>query len=299
MRLRQVEFFNVAYEQGSLSKAAAALYVTQQSVSKSIRQLEAELGHPLFERDSSGVHPTPAGDVLYEELRSIQDRLDALPVLLNDEMAMTREKLGVTVAYGVLGSLTAKIFDEFSKSHPRIELSLTDAQDLVVEEEVLAGRADLGIGVGPIDQTVFDATLLKRERMWLCVHRDNPLFNKEGLAMADLRGQRFLSMGPLFKSNEKLRHCCEGFGFEPDVVFEANEIVTLKEMCEANMGLFMVPTSKAYSTCPDVRFVPFPDEHFTYNLLLIHRKGRPLSHAGHDLAAFLRSRYASEADKLV
>lgn len=61
----------------------------------------------------------------------------------------------------------------------------------------------------------------------------------------------------------------------------------------------MVPTSKAYSTCPDVRFVPFPDEHFTYNLLLISRKGRPLSHAGRDLVSFLKSRYASGADALV
>lgn len=61
----------------------------------------------------------------------------------------------------------------------------------------------------------------------------------------------------------------------------------------------MVPTSKAYSTCPDVRFVPFPDEHFTYNLLLINRKGRPLSHAGRDLVSLLKSRYASRADALV
>lgn len=299
MKLRQVEFFTAVYEQGSISKAAAVLYVTQQSVSKSIRQLESELGHRLFERESSGVCPTAAGDVLYEELKSIQDRLDALPALLSDEMSHVREKLGVVVAYGVFGSLTSRVFDEFLDTHPRVELSLTDAQDLVVEEEVLAGRADLGIGVGPIDQTVFDATLLRRERMWLCVHKDNPLFSRDNLVMTDLRGQKLLSMGPLFKSNEKLRHCCEGFGFEPDVVFEANEIITLKEMCEANVGLFMVPTSKAYSTCPDVRFVPFPDEHFTYNLLLINRKGRPLSHAGRDLVTFLKARYAGAADELL
>lgn len=66
MDIRQLEFFSVACEKGSLSPAAACLYTSQPHISKTIRTLESELGRPLLLRSGKGVRPTAYGEVVLE-----------------------------------------------------------------------------------------------------------------------------------------------------------------------------------------------------------------------------------------
>jgi DNA-binding transcriptional LysR family regulator len=65
MELKQLKFFMVASDCGSLSKAATKLYTSQPNVSKVIKSLEKELGSPLFERTSRGLRLTPYGKSIY------------------------------------------------------------------------------------------------------------------------------------------------------------------------------------------------------------------------------------------
>lgn len=65
MNIGQVRYFVAVYEAGSFSGAAKAQFITVQAVSKSIADLEQELGQPLFERKSRGVEPTAYGKALY------------------------------------------------------------------------------------------------------------------------------------------------------------------------------------------------------------------------------------------
>ena len=62
MELRQLEYFMITCEKGSFNQAAECLYTTQPNVSKVISSLEKELGRPLFERSSRGIHITPYGE---------------------------------------------------------------------------------------------------------------------------------------------------------------------------------------------------------------------------------------------
>lgn len=71
MEFRQLEFFVVACQHGSLSKAAECLYTSQPNISKVIRSLETELGRPLLERTGRGVRPTPYGERVLEYARHI------------------------------------------------------------------------------------------------------------------------------------------------------------------------------------------------------------------------------------
>lgn len=71
MEFRQLEFFVIACQHGSLSKAAECLYTSQPNVSKVIRTLETELGRSLLERTGRGVRPTPYGERVLEYARHI------------------------------------------------------------------------------------------------------------------------------------------------------------------------------------------------------------------------------------
>jgi DNA-binding transcriptional LysR family regulator len=69
MELRQLRYFVAVYTQGSFSRAALGLFVTQPALSRQIRELEKECDAALFERVPSGVIPTAAGRVLFRQAR--------------------------------------------------------------------------------------------------------------------------------------------------------------------------------------------------------------------------------------
>lgn len=66
MELEQLRIFCAAAERGSLSRAAAALYISHSTVSRAVSALEASLGAELFSRDSRGVSLTPSGQLLFD-----------------------------------------------------------------------------------------------------------------------------------------------------------------------------------------------------------------------------------------
>ena len=274
MTLRQIEFFIAVCESSSFSKAAQRLFVSQQTISKSIRELEMELKTSLFVRSSTGVEPNSYGHIVYEELRIIQDKIAALPLMLEKLGTKTKEVINMVVAYGAFAALTKDVFDHFQSLHPEVDLRLSDEPDVVVEEKLISGEADIGIGVGPIDAVHFESYLLKKEPMYLCVHKSHPLFGNEQITMDMLRHHAFLNMSPLFKGYHNLANSCRYAGFDVKLSFTSNEIITLIEMAQDNEGLLTLPGSKIQSRSWDMRCIAFPDEYYNYSLFLIRRLGQ-------------------------
>ncbi len=87
MNIGQIRYFVAVYQAGSFSKAAKDQFITVQAVSKSIADLENELGRPLFERKSRGVEPTPFGDLLFHKAQETLASFDEL-----QELAFAPEK---------------------------------------------------------------------------------------------------------------------------------------------------------------------------------------------------------------
>ena len=79
MELRQLRYFVAIAEEGSFSRAALRLHVSQPPLSTQIRSLETELGAPLLARTNRGVSLTASGQVFYEEVRTILARLEDQP----------------------------------------------------------------------------------------------------------------------------------------------------------------------------------------------------------------------------
>ena len=78
MTFNQINYFLAVENQLSFTRAAAALFVTQSTLSRSISALETELGANLLERDFHNVNLTPAGELMYREMRGIMDTINGL-----------------------------------------------------------------------------------------------------------------------------------------------------------------------------------------------------------------------------
>ena len=84
MEIKQLKYFVVAADVGSVSEAAKVLYTTQSSVSKVIMSLEKELEYPLFKRVSKGIELTEKGKVFYAKASDIVSQFETLESEKND-----------------------------------------------------------------------------------------------------------------------------------------------------------------------------------------------------------------------
>ena len=101
MTFKQLQYFLEVARTLNFSKAAKALYVSQSALSKSISQLEAELGAILFIRDHHNVKLTPAGIVLATNLPGLQEELSKIIDLVVEVKEGTRGRLALGVHTGL------------------------------------------------------------------------------------------------------------------------------------------------------------------------------------------------------
>jgi len=87
LRLRHLQMLLSVAQTGNLSQSAEALNTTQPALSKWLKDLEADIGLPLFERHARGLRPTPYGEALIEHARRIEGHLDSA----RDDMDALRE----------------------------------------------------------------------------------------------------------------------------------------------------------------------------------------------------------------
>ena len=126
--------FELVARQGSISGAARAGFASQPALSKAMRELEKQIGLPLFERSARGVILTEAGQLLFEHARA----LFALETQTEAALASLRDIEGGTLRIGATTTLAnyvlPELLGEFRRLHPRVTLQLERANSRAIEE---------------------------------------------------------------------------------------------------------------------------------------------------------------------
>lgn len=190
--------FLEVYRQRSFTRAAAALLVTQPAVSQHIRQLEAHYGCELFSKTSRGVEPTPAGDLLYQRLLTIE----------NDEARIRDE--AAALAAGTAGEVAAdaplhfgctrtiadyvapRLVAAHVQAHPHAEVALVagNTRDLVAALD--RGDIDFALVEGSFDRGRFAFATLSSERYCAVAAGAASGVASKRTSIRDLLGERLI-----------------------------------------------------------------------------------------------------------
>lgn len=188
MDLEQLRQLVVVDEAGTISGAAQRAHITQPSLSRSMRRLEAELGCELFDRTRNSARLNEAGRVAVEHARDVlaaeQRMRDAL-----DDLARKKRTLRVAaVAPAPVWNLTARTVERFPGTILAPEV-LTDAE---VERRLFDRTADVAITRRPMVLPNCECIPLMTESLFVSVPAEHPLSGRAHVSFADLAGETFL-----------------------------------------------------------------------------------------------------------
>ncbi|WP_283771632.1 LysR family transcriptional regulator [Chelatococcus sp.] len=188
--LRLFRYALVSAQHGSFRRAAAALNVQQSTVSRGVRSLEERVKAKLFERDHSGIRPTPAGDRFLEEatlgfdhLRRALQRAEALQRGDHGELTVA-----VTVPFSVVGDLFERFRAAYAGVSVEIVESTSDASSALVQQR----SVDVAFVGGAHGNGTARSLYLRDERMMAVLPRSHPLAGAHKLSFEDLHRERFI-----------------------------------------------------------------------------------------------------------
>ena len=197
MEFRQLEYFCTISELENFTRTAKVLHVSQPSVTKAIKALEAELGLTLIDRSQKHVTLTDAGRAFLIHARRIMQDAE---IAKQDLMRFCVGSAG-TVHFGVPPMFEAYLFPEFFKEfREAFPNTLLDVQEFgdsdEVREHVEIGDLDFGVIFGKPEASFANELLIMHDAMSLCLPQGHPLAAKEEVAFESLRRERFILQQP-------------------------------------------------------------------------------------------------------
>ncbi len=257
MRLRQIEVFHAVYVNGSITNAAAALNVSQPSVSKVLAHAEQQLGYRLFDRVKGKLIPTPEAHQLFGHVRDVYDDVDRLRhVAVNlKEASAGRIRVATTPAFGVeiLPRAIATFRNDWPDAVFEVEtLHLDEIRDALTES-----RVDIGLAFDPARHPGIRRKKLATARFYVLAPGGTGFPGKQGLTVDDLAGRDFIALnrrGPLGKM---LADHLEAAGFRPDIVAWTETYHVAKALVGAGIGITIADEITARSAIgADVVMLP-------------------------------------------
>jgi len=243
--LKQIRYFLTVADLGSLTQAAARLFVAQPALSRQIALLEAELGFSLFLREARGVSLTPAGERYRDRVAGVEQLLAAAA---EEGGQLARGESGVLRLLHS-SSIPAKsllpAIGQFLAGSPaaRIELDRIASESQI--GELANGRADLGFVRFPLlrrDPGVRFITL-PAERLWVALPESHALTGRASLSLAELGGESFVSAVHRERGGlaRRVTELCLQRGFVPKTARIVSRKTSMLDLVAAGHGIAVVP----------------------------------------------------------
>jgi len=241
MDVRALRYFVETVRHASFTQAAKALFVTQSTVSKMIRQLEEEAGTPLLIRDGHTARPTDTGRVMYQRGMQVLETMRQLSQELRQTADLDRGALEVGIP-PMINLLFTPVVKRFRELHPGIHLTLREGTGQAVEGLVASGELEVGATILPVaPDGGLAAQLFGSYPIWVIGPPDAPWAGKTSLPLSALRDARLLIPTDDFAVTRRLRQAFADAGFQPGIAAQSAHWDFLVAMASAGLGVALLP----------------------------------------------------------
>ena len=274
IELRHLRHFVALAEEEHFGRAAERVFVVQQALSNSIRNLEEEVGVPLVLRTTRRVQLTPAGQ---EFLIGARETLLVAAQTVERARRAARGEVGrLTVGFvsGLAFGGLPEIVRRFRDLYPNVSVDLRELTAQEQEAGLRGGQIDLRRMLRPVRDPTLDSRALWRQPLVAALPAEHPLARKRRLKISDLGGENFVFFPRQLRATyvDQVMRWCAASGFTPHVVQEAIEIPTLLSLVAAGVGVFLPIEFFSRLSLPGVVYRPVEGAP-TVEIVAVWRRG--------------------------
>lgn len=241
LNLHLLRIYVAVLDQGSFTRAAEALTMSQSAVSRAVQELERQIGTVLIERRARGIVPTTAGTILGDHARRIFAHERMAIEALNELRGLQRGRLAIGASSTIGIYLLPPILGVYHRQYPGIELFLDIGNTQQVMEHLLAYRIDVAYIEGPVPlHENLQITPWRNDELIVIAAPDHPLARRRDLTCADLEGAPFVLREPGSGTREVMEQALTARGITVRPVMELGSTEAVKQAVSAGLGLSMV-----------------------------------------------------------
>lgn len=235
---RSIRYFDMIRRCGSIREAARHLHVASSAVNRQLLQLEDEIGSPLFERLSSGLRLTAAGEVFSRHVITVLQDEHRLSTELELLRGVRRGSVSVAAVEGLNADLMPAVLTQMHRRYPTIQIHVRTCGSQQAAQAVIQGDADVGIGFSVKRHDNLRQCTMGRFALGAIVPPKHPIAQLERVDFAQCAAFPLILPTPELSMHDLLQPLLAHHKRALQVLLETSSIELAKSLAERGVGVF-------------------------------------------------------------
>ena len=297
MRLKQLNYLIAIIQSGSLSKASAQLGIAQPALSRQIRQLEQEVGMPLFYRHGRGISPTEKGAQFAATIEPLLDGLAQAKSELGASVGVLSGQITLGLPPSLCAGVGAALIRDFTKRFPKVQLHVLEGMSGFVNEWLVNGRVDMAVLNSARRAPSIRMDPLLTVDLFVIGRRDQMRAlggAADGMPTRALKGAPLILPGRHHGMRREIDSAAQRLGFELNTIVETDSLFALNKLARDGLGLTVLPQSSimAENRDPEMSIQRLVNPTVTQSFMIAFSLNRPISAAMRELTRAIRAQVA-------
>jgi DNA-binding transcriptional LysR family regulator len=243
--LSDLRLFLTVVEAGSITHGAERMHLALAAASTRIRNMEAELGIPLLQRERQGVQPTPAGRTLAHHAHILLQQAARMHSELGQYAEGIKGHVRLMSNTNALTEFLPEVLSDFLASHPQVNIDLEERLSDEIVAAVADGTADIGIVAGTVEVADLETRPFRTDRFVLVVAPAHPLAAVGRVAFTEVLDYDFVGLDRASALQRFLADKAERVGRRLKLRVQLRSFDAVCRLVECNVGIGVVPATTA------------------------------------------------------
>jgi DNA-binding transcriptional LysR family regulator len=294
MEDHKLKVFCTVAETRSFSKTSEIIHLTQPAVSLQIQALEEIYETKLFDRSSSTVALTPAGEILYKYAKEILTLYASADKVIGELTGLVKGSISIGASSTIGNYLLPGVITDFKKAHLKIKLHLLVGNTKRVVELLNSGNIDLGLVEGEVTRQKMVVEKLLPDELLLVVPSHHPWAKKKEISISELTKEPFIFREGGSGTRQMIEKFLAGHGISPQdmkISMVLGSTEAIKEAVENGLGVSIVSrwAARKESKYGSLQLLRIKEEKIVRDFSLILSKNSVSSHAVDEFLTYVKS----------
>jgi len=294
MEDHKLKVFCTVAETKSFSKTSEIIHLTQPAVSLQIQALEEIFETKLFDRSSSTVSLTPAGEILYKYAKEILALYATAEKVIGKLIGLVKGSITIGAGSNIGNYLLPSVITDFKKTHPKIKIHLQVGNTKRVIELLNSGNIDLGLVEGDVVRQKMIVKKLISDELLVIVSPNHPWAKKKEISISDLTEEPFIFREAGSGTRQIIEKFLARHGVTPhdmriSVILGSTEAI--KDAVESGLGVSIISrwAARKESKYGTLRLLSLREEKMVRDFSLVINKNSVSSNALDEFLTFLNA----------